>query len=110
MPKKLLKCGFALLLLGGISGIILCIIALFNPLFFPFLEIFCSIFLLISGFILIVIDSHSDYKRQQKISEDIEFLIIYYRKILSKRIIEQMFINKILSDIQEFNDEKAEDL
>lgn len=107
MPKKLLKCGFVLLLLGSISGIILCIIALFDPHFFPSLEIFCSIFLFISGFILIVIDSHSDSKRQQKIYDDVELLIISYHQKQKKMIIEKMLINKILSDLQEFNDRES---
>lgn len=112
MPKKLLNWGFILLLLGSISAIIFCIIALFDPYFSPFLLMFCSTFLLISGFILIVIDNHNDFKRRQKIYEDTEYLIIKYHQKQQKMIIEKILINKILSELQDFNgrEESPEDL
>ncbi len=54
-----------------------------------------------------VICLYSDSKRQQKIYEDVELLIISYHQKQKKMIIEKMLINKILSDLQEFNDRES---
>lgn len=108
MRKKLLNWGFILLLLGSTSAITFCIIALFDPYFFPLLLMSCSTLLLISGFILIVIDNQKDFKRQQKIYEDVELLIISHHQRQKKMIAEKILINKLLSELQKLNGEQLD--
>lgn len=104
MKNKLLKIGFTLLVIGSLSGITLCIIALFNPFFFSGFLMFCSLIILLSGFVVLFIDCQNDSQRQQKIYEDAELLIMSYYELQKKDILNKMLINRLLSEFEELDE------
>lgn len=105
MKNKLLKIGFTLSLLGSLSAIVLCLVSLFNSPFLPDpFWMFCSFLILLSGFIILFIDCQNDSKRQRKISEDIELLIMSYHEQQKKDILNKMLINRLLSELEELNE------
>lgn len=104
MKSKLLKIGFTLLVIGSLSGITLCIIALFNPFFFPGFLMFCSFIILLSGFVVLFIDCQNDFQRQQRIYDNVELLIMSYYEQQKKDILNKMLINRLLSELEELEE------
>jgi hypothetical protein len=104
MKNKLLRIGFTLSVIGSLSAVTLCIIALFNPFFFPGFLMLCSFIILLSGFVVLFIDCQNDSQSQQKIYEDVEFLTVIFKEIQKKNILNQMLINRLLSEFEELDE------
>lgn len=102
---RLLKVGFILSVTGSLSAIILCICALFNSSFFPGFFVFFSFAILLSGFVLIVIDCQKDSKKQQKIYEDVEALLKRYHEIQKREILHKILITRFLSTLEKLDKE-----
>lgn len=96
MKNKLLRIGFTLSAIGSLSAMTLCIVALFDPLFFPGLFMFFSFIILLSGFVVIFINYQNDLRRQQKICEDVELLLMTFQEVEKKNIQNQLLANKYI--------------
>ncbi len=96
MKNKLLKAGLLLVGIGGISAIILCIIAIFNISFFPIHLILFSFITMIGGYILFLIDSNNDTKRLKKIINDLDRLTITMKRKETSYILYKVFINLLV--------------
>jgi len=97
MNNKLLTCGVILLMMGCLSGIVICVIALFQPLFFPVFLIILSSLILICGVVVIAIDSNNDTKRLQKLNKDLDLLVITFREVQKKNVLNKILTIMLLS-------------
>jgi uncharacterized membrane protein len=104
MENKLLKVGFTLLLIGSLSAITLCIIALLSPLFFPAVWLFLSFIIILSGFIIVFIDCENDLRRQQKIYEDVERLISIYYEKEKRDLLDRILISRLFSQLENLDE------
>ncbi|MFV0470089.1 MAG: hypothetical protein ACK5MK_14330 [Dysgonomonas sp.] len=108
MKNRLLKIGLTLSLIGSLSAITLCIITLFDPFFFPGFYMFFSIIILFSGFVVTFVDCQNDFRRVQKISEDVESLTVIFKELQKKNILNQMLVIILLSESQRTIKKKAD--
>jgi hypothetical protein len=108
MKNKLLTGGVILLVTGCLSGIVICVIALFHPLFFPVFLILLSALILICGVVVISIDSNNDTKRLKRINADLDLLVIAFSEVQKKNVLNKILTIMLLSGTRRIIQQEAD--